>query len=87
MKTEFVNKYLRVSEKKNSFLCTGLDPAIPQQRETNVIPSGTRLSFMKHIIEEVSPYSSVIKINRQYINGLTTEELQEINDLIHLYPE
>lgn len=83
MSTSFIGRYLEISKEKNSILCVGLDPAIPKQRETNTIPSEDRFSFMKQIIEQVSPYASVIKINRQYIIGLKVSQIVELNKLIH----
>ncbi|MCE7740881.1 MAG: orotidine-5'-phosphate decarboxylase [Candidatus Heimdallarchaeota archaeon] len=80
---KFVEKYRKVSESKNSILCVGVDPAIPKQRRLNVMPDNNRISFMRRIIQEVSPYTSVIKINRQYIIGLPLEEIIELNKMIH----
>ncbi|MHA1865497.1 MAG: orotidine-5'-phosphate decarboxylase [Candidatus Heimdallarchaeaceae archaeon] len=80
----FVDKYLEHAKIKKSYLCVGLDPAIPNQREKNTIPKGmTKLEFMINIIKAVEKHASVIKINRQYIIGLTIEEVKEINKLIH----
>ncbi len=81
--SSFIDNYLKISDSKNSLLCVGLDPAIPKQRDKNVMPDEDRISFMKKIIHEVSPYASTIKINRQYIIGLTTEQIIAINKLIH----
>jgi orotidine-5'-phosphate decarboxylase len=81
----FYDKYIEVAQKKNSILCVGLDPAIPKQRRKNVISTETRLEFMRKIVEDVSPYASVIKINRQYVIGLSMDQIREINDLIHQY--
>ncbi|MHA1302770.1 MAG: orotidine-5'-phosphate decarboxylase [Candidatus Heimdallarchaeaceae archaeon] len=84
MAKNFVDRYLEYAEKKSSYLCVGLDPAIPKQRKKNVIPSSmSRIEFIKKIITDVSPYTSVIKINRQYVIGLTVDEMKEINDFIH----
>ena len=79
----FVSKYREFVKKKNSVLCVGVDPAIPEQRKTNVLSNSNRIQFMKEIIEQVADYANVIKINRQYIIGLTIEDIQEINELIH----
>lgn len=79
----FVKKYLKTVEEKNSVLCVGLDPAIKGQREKNVMSDKNRVKFMRNIIDLVSEHTSVVKINRQYILGLTTKEIQEINERIH----
>ena len=79
----FAKRYLEVSRSKNSILCVGLDPAVPEQRKENVLANNDRLAFMKQIIKEVSPFASVIKINRQYIIGLTNEQIADLNKLIH----
>jgi orotidine-5'-phosphate decarboxylase len=79
----FVKKYEEVAKKKNSILSVGLDPAIPRQREKNVIPTQDRINFMENIIDLVAPYTSVIKINRQYTLGLTIDDIRTINRQIH----
>ncbi len=79
----FVKKYEEVTKKKNSILSVGLDPAIPRQREKNIMPTEDRINFMETIIDLVAPYTSVIKINRQYTLGLTIDEIRSINRQIH----
>ncbi|MHA1201781.1 MAG: orotidine-5'-phosphate decarboxylase [Candidatus Heimdallarchaeaceae archaeon] len=79
----FVKKYEEITKKKNSILSVGLDPAIPRQREKNVIQTEDRINFMETIIDLVAPYTSVIKINRQYTLGLTIDEIRTINKQIH----
>ena len=79
----FVRKYEEVVKKKKSILSVGLDPAIARQREKNVMPAEDRIDFMENIIDLVSPFTSVIKINRQYTLGLTIDEIRTINRLIH----
>jgi len=81
--SQFVQKYLEIVEKKDSVLCVGLDPALPSQREKNVMPTDNRIEFMKSIIHDVAPYASAIKMNRQYLIGLSVDELKQLNVLIH----
>jgi orotidine-5'-phosphate decarboxylase len=81
--TSFVDKYADAVKKKNSILCVGLDPALPIQRMRKVIPNDDRLEFMKRIIADVAPFTSVIKMNRQYLIGLTADEIRQLNVLIH----
>ena len=78
MTSEFLRKFQTLYEEKESILCVGLDPAIPEQREKNVISSNDRLKFMHSIIDQVAPYSIAVKPNRQYLIGLTTSEIKEI---------
>ena len=79
----FVSKYREKVAEKNSILCVGLDPAIPKQRDKNIIPNEDRMGFMENMIELVAPFASVIKINRQYTLGLTINEIKSINNKIH----
>jgi len=79
----FVKKYLDISQEKNTILCVGIDPAIPSQRSKNVIPSENRLEFIRNLVTDVAPYASVIKMNRQYLIGLTIDEIRAINIHIH----
>ena len=79
----FIQKYKNIVESKKSVLCVGLDPALPNQRNNYVMPTLDRISFMKEIIEEVSSFTSTIKMNRQYLIGLNLEQIQGLNDLIH----
>ncbi|MCK4973537.1 MAG: orotidine 5'-phosphate decarboxylase [Candidatus Heimdallarchaeota archaeon] len=81
--TSFVDKYADVVKRKNSILCVGLDPALPIQRMRQVIPNDDRLEFMKKIIADVAPFTSVIKMNRQYLIGLSADEIRQLNVLIH----
>ena len=83
LNTPFVKKYLEISTTKNSILCVGIDPAIPSQRSKNVIPTEDRLDFIRNIVSDVAPYTSVIKMNRQYLIGLTTDEIRAVNIHIH----
>ncbi|MHA1408349.1 MAG: orotidine 5'-phosphate decarboxylase [Candidatus Heimdallarchaeaceae archaeon] len=78
-----MKKYLDISKEKKSLLCVGIDPAIPGQRKTNVIPLEDRLEFIRNIVSDIAPYASVVKMNRQYLIGLTVDEIREINIHIH----
>ena len=35
----FYEKYLKITKEKNSFININLDPALPKQRSSNVIPN------------------------------------------------
>lgn len=80
---KFVANLTKIIEEKNSLLCVGLDPAIPRQRNKNVISTENRVSFMEKIIDDVAPYTSLIKMNRQYLIGLTVDQILNLNKKIH----
>jgi orotidine 5'-phosphate decarboxylase subfamily 2 len=81
--SSFIPKYKNAVRVKNSILCVGLDPALPNQRTSNVMQNKDRMAFMKDIIDSVSPFASCIKMNRQYLIGLDLNQIMEINKLIH----
>ncbi|MEM2357297.1 MAG: orotidine 5'-phosphate decarboxylase / HUMPS family protein, partial [Candidatus Bathyarchaeia archaeon] len=74
---EFIAK--KIKEKK-SVLCVGFDPALPTQREKNVIPKDylinsdeneARLNFCLDLIDEISDFCVAIKVNEQYVKGFS----------------
>jgi orotidine-5'-phosphate decarboxylase len=89
----FVNKYLKLSRKKNSFLCVGIDPVTTDIRQKNVIPPelietqglyGGIKEFCLEIIEKVTPFAPLIKPNAQFlVYALDFSGLKEIVDKIH----
>jgi len=89
---KFVTKYHELSVRKNSFLCIGLDPALPSMRNKFVIPQflikdyGVRegiKNFCLEIIDAVAPYTPIIKPNKQYVvNPLNYEDVKEIVERI-----
>ncbi|MCE7740865.1 MAG: hypothetical protein GOP50_00275 [Candidatus Heimdallarchaeota archaeon] len=81
--SQFLQQYLAISKSKDSLLCVSLDPALPSQRSRSVMLDDDRVNFMKRIIKNVAPYSCAIKLNRQYLIGLTSDEIRSINILIH----
>ncbi len=82
-RTPFVEKYHQIVLNKGSMLCVNLDPALPAQRSRFVMPTDDRVEFMRNIINEVAPHTSVIKMNRQYLVGLTIDQIRALNILIH----
>lgn len=76
----FYEKYLKATKEKGSFININLDPALPKQRSSNVIPdsyvtkedSQTLLNFSLDVIEQVSDYCCSIKPNTQYYLGHTS---------------
>jgi len=82
-RTPFVEKYHQTVLNKGSMLCVNLDPALPAQRRRFVMPNDDRVEFMRKIINDVAPHTSVIKMNRQYLVGLTIDQIRALNILIH----
>jgi orotidine-5'-phosphate decarboxylase len=86
----FYEKYLKATKQKGSFININLDPALPKQRNENVIPdrylskdvAETLLNFSLDIIEQVSDYCCSIKPNTQYYLG-HTDILEKIAKKIH----
>jgi len=87
----FLNNYQKVREKKNSVLCVGLDPALPQQRKANCIPerylhgrnlNQARLGFCLDIVQQTKDYACAFKPNQQYIAGFTHEEHRALTQSI-----
>ena len=75
----FYEKYLKATKEKGSLININLDPALPKQRSSNVIPDrysnkedqDTLLNFSLDIIEQVKDYCCSIKPNTQYYLGHT----------------
>jgi len=75
----FYEKYLKATKEKGSCININLDPALPKQRNENVVPDRyvskedgeTLLNFSLDIIEQVSDYCCSIKPNTQYYLGHT----------------
>lgn len=83
---DFVNRFNEAYAEKKSVLCVGLDPAVVNQRKNNFIPENQdRLNFMLDMIDKVYSHCVAIKPNRQYLIGLSVEDIQHINKLAHDY--
>lgn len=81
---DFVSRFNDAFAEKKSVLCVGLDPAVANQRKKNYIPEKQdRLNFMLDMIEKVSSYCVAIKPNRQYLIGLSINDVQSMNKLAH----
>ncbi len=87
----FLDNYTRLIEEKKSIVCVGLDPAIPNQRNSNVIPARyiegndvneARLNFCLDIIDDVSDFAIAVKLNEQYMFGMTESQHLAISNLI-----
>ncbi|MBN1329025.1 MAG: orotidine 5'-phosphate decarboxylase [Candidatus Heimdallarchaeota archaeon] len=89
---DFIRKYLKARDEKNSILCAGFDPAIPEQRENNIIPAkyfsdksieDGILEFFEDFLESVQENCCAIKPNNQYIFHFSLEAYQKMNRMIH----
>ena len=76
--SDFVRKYWKVREEKNSVLCVGLDPSPDEVAGENV------LNYCLGMVERTADYVLAYKPNSQFILfTLKTKELQELNMKIH----
>jgi len=87
----FSGKFDEIMEKKNSVLCIGLDPALPEQRVVHVIPprylqnvpeDEARLNFCLDILRETSDYCLAAKPNEQYVRGFSARQHRTLTDFI-----
>jgi len=87
----FREKVLDSYRRKNSVLCVGLDPALPSQRSSNVLPSRyanqrdenkSRLDFCLSLVEQTSPYCVAFKPNQQYVAGFASNDHRNLTDAI-----
>lgn len=87
----FRERFTKLLRERNTVLCVGVDPALPKQRKTNVIPkkyitgkdeNEARLDFCLDIVDMVRNYAIAVKPNQQYVFGFTKREHQRLTDLI-----
>lgn len=80
----FNEKWNKAVEEKDSILCVGIDTALPGQRPENTIPKDTtRLEFALDLIEQTGKHAAAFKPNRQYLIGMSSDEMREITQEIH----
>jgi len=90
---DFLRKYQKVRDEKNSILCAGFDPAIPNQREKNTlsekyfkdnesVEEGI-MAFFEEFLESVQDYCCAIKPNNQYIFHMGLKSYQKMNKMVH----
>ncbi|GAG14728.1 unnamed protein product, partial [marine sediment metagenome] len=90
---DFLRKYQKARDEKDSILCAGFDPAIPNQREKNTLPEKYFkdnksveegiLAFFEEFLESVQDYCCAIKPNNQYIFHMGLKSYQKMNLMIH----
>lgn len=87
----FVRKFEKMLLEKNTLLCVGLDPALPQQRTANTIPEHyfqkvneheARLNFCLRTLEKTADFCIAAKPNEQYVRGFTAREHQILTEYI-----
>jgi orotidine-5'-phosphate decarboxylase len=78
---KFYEKFVKARDEKNSLLCLGLDPAIPEQREKNVIKmhenKEVRLALLEACldwVEQCSDFCCAAKVNMTYVLPFTEKE-------------
>jgi len=92
-KSDFVVEYTRVRQEKKSILCVGLDPALPDQRRTDVIKhqypgnaGDVIMQFCMEIVDAVHENCMAVKLNSQYVLfALSNNKLEALNQHIHSY--
>jgi orotidine-5'-phosphate decarboxylase len=90
---EFLDEYWKVRKEKDSVLCIGLDPALPDQRRSDVIKKqypgdagDVILQYSMDVINAVADNCMAIKTNSQYVLfALSHNKLEALNQLIHSY--
>ncbi len=71
--------WLQTVKKKNSILCVGLDPVEHNQKhESPIKDSESKLQWCFDIINEVAPYASAVKVNRNYILDFSRQQTQQL---------
>ncbi|VVB81573.1 Orotidine 5'-phosphate decarboxylase [uncultured archaeon] len=82
-KTTLMQKWKEIVARKNSILCAGLDPSEYWQATENTMPEGAdKFEWSMDFIDKVAPYSSAVKINRNFIKGLTREQVSALTQRI-----
>ncbi len=90
---KFYKEYDKIREEKDSLLCVGLDPALPDQRRSNVIKTkypgdegDIILQYCMEMIEAVADHCMAIKMNTQYVLfALSANKLESLNQMIHSF--
>jgi len=89
--TTFLETVSARRREKGSLLCVGLDPALPGQRNRDLVPpkylegkdeNEARLNFCLDIVESVAEYCCAFKPNLQYVLGWTGEDHRRLTAVI-----
>jgi orotidine 5'-phosphate decarboxylase subfamily 2 len=85
MASPFLTRVEQARKEKRSYLCVGLDPALPRQRTSQTIgkryldgadENEARLRFCLDILDMTQDYACAFKPNQQYLIGWTKKEHQ-----------
>ena len=88
----FLRKYQKSRYEKDSILCAGFDPAIPKQREKDVLNSkyferksieDGILYFLEDFLDNIHEYCSAIKPNNQFLFHFSLNAYKKMNKMIH----
>jgi orotidine-5'-phosphate decarboxylase len=75
----FREQWAAAVKRKNSLLCVGIDAAEPGQRGSASVPEGiSKLDWTLEIVDKISPYSTAVKINRNYYKDFSRAEMQRL---------
>lgn len=86
----FRDRFIDLRKERKTFLCVGLDPALPNQRKEMIIPKNysdfdeneARLKFCLDIIDNVADYAIAVKPNQQYLFGFTKKQHQKLTNSV-----
>jgi orotidine-5'-phosphate decarboxylase len=90
--TNFKDRVRELVTEKASVLCIGLDAALPRQRALNVVPEAYfvdaddnegRLNFSLNIMSQTALFAVAIKVNEQYMRGLTAIQHRRLTEFAH----
>jgi orotidine 5'-phosphate decarboxylase subfamily 2 len=89
----FIDEYKKAREEKDSILCVGLDPALPEQRRANTIKKqypgddgDIILQYCMEIVDAVQEDCVAVKMNSQFVLfALSNRKLESLNQLIKSY--
>lgn len=91
MTSPFLARVEQARKEKRSYLCVGLDPALPRQRTSQTIgrryldgadENEARLRFCLDILDMTRDYACAFKPNQQYLLGWTKKEHQTLTAAI-----
>ncbi len=91
MTSPFLAKFENIMQEKDTILCIGLDPALPEQRSSHTIASHylqkaaedeARLHFCLDMVEKTAEFCLAAKPNEQYVRGFTAKQHQILTDSI-----
>ena len=88
----FLERFETLLDERGTILCVGLDPALPGQRNENVIPqryldcvsdSEARLNFCLDVLDQTADFCIAAKPNQEYISDFSLEQHRTLTGTIH----